>query len=193
MQGLEAFPVHLKCFLSPMSEAATVREQLEKFFAPDECPPYSLMEWDAPLIEIEVEATGSGDQARANGKELEFITPAGMTASPVYARVVRVPANGPLIYTRGFLAAESALASPDAELRDTFTQLRDALAKTGADFRSLVKATYYVSGADVNKRHNEIRPEFYDPKRPPAASKAMVKSLGIQNRRYTMDLIAVPK
>jgi len=40
---------------------------------------------------------------------------------------------------------------------------------------------------------NELRPLYYDPKRPPAASKAQVSGIGWPNRSITMDLIAVPK
>jgi hypothetical protein len=34
---------------------------------------------------------------------------------------------------------------------------------------------------------------FYDPQRPPAASKAMVRGTGREKRTITWDMIAVPK
>jgi enamine deaminase RidA (YjgF/YER057c/UK114 family) len=183
--------VQVKCFFQPMSEAETVRAQVAKFFAPGTCPPIVLVEWIGGPIEIEMVA-GKAASAKAEGEPLEFLTPPGMTPSPVYARVVGV-SRGPLIFTKGFLAGEKALATPEAELRDTFEQLRGVLTEAGSDWRSLVKATYYVSDADVNKGHNAIRPQYYDPQRPPAASKATVKSIGAPGRRYTMDLIVSGK
>ena len=183
--------VQVKCFVKPMSDAAVVRETMQAFFAPMPSPPLALVEWESSLpIEIELVA-GRGGKPDA-GPAVEYLTPPGMTASPVYCRVARMN-RGPLIFTGGITAAASALESPEAELKDTFAQLRELLDKTGSDFRHLVKATYYVSDAEANKRHNELRPEYYDPQRPPAASKATVRSIGIPGRRYTMDMIAAGK
>jgi hypothetical protein len=55
-----------------------------------------------------------------------------------------------------------------------------------------VKATYYVSDDDASKQLNVIRPKFYDPQRPPAASKAIVPAVGVSERSITIDMIAVP-
>jgi enamine deaminase RidA (YjgF/YER057c/UK114 family) len=183
--------VQVKCFFQPMSEAATVRAQIAKFFGPAACPPIVLVEWIGGPIEIEMVA-GKAASMKAEGEPLEFLTPPGMTASPVYARVVRV-GRGPLVFTKGFVAKEAALGTPEAELRDTFEQLGGVLSQAGSDWRSLVKATYYVSDAEVNKGHNAIRPQYFDPQRPPAASKAMVKSIGAAGRHYTMDFVAAGK
>ena len=46
------------------------------------------------------------------------------------------------------------------------------LEAAGSDLRHLVKATYYVTDEDASRALNELRPKFYDPARPPAASKA---------------------
>ena len=44
----------------------------------------------------------------------------------------------------------------------------------------------------MSKAHNAIRPKYYDPARPPAASKAVVAGTGRAGVRYAMDMIAVP-
>jgi enamine deaminase RidA (YjgF/YER057c/UK114 family) len=54
-----------------------------------------------------------------------------------------------------------------------------------------VKATYYVSDADASAALNRLRPRYYDPKRPPAASKAQVAGVGVPDRTVVVDLIAV--
>ena len=59
--------------------------------------------------------------------------------------------------------------------------------QTGSDWKHLAKATYYVTDDEVSKAHNAIRPKYYDPERPPAASKAMVSKTGRPGVRY-MDL-----
>ena len=63
--------------------------------------------------------------------------------------------------------------------------------RPAATCKNLAKATYYVTDDEVSKIHNEVRPKYYDPERPPAASKAMVAGCG-DKARYAMDLIAVP-
>ena len=57
--------------------------------------------------------------------------------------------------------------------------------------RHLAKATY-VTDELTSTKLNEIRREFYDPKRPPAASKSSVAGTGIEGRTLAIDLIAVP-
>jgi enamine deaminase RidA (YjgF/YER057c/UK114 family) len=60
------------------------------------------------------------------------------------------------------------------------------------ELRHLVKATYYVSDDDVSRLFNELRPEYYEDGRAPAASKAMVPAVGFSGRTITLDMIAVP-
>jgi enamine deaminase RidA (YjgF/YER057c/UK114 family) len=66
------------------------------------------------------------------------------------------------------------------------------LAAGGSDLLHLAKATYYVADDVTSRKLNEVRPEYYDPKHPPAASKAGVRGTGKQNRTVTLDMIAVP-
>ena len=56
----------------------------------------------------------------------------------------------------------------------------------------LVKATYYVNNDDLNKWHNAVRPDYFSPRRPPAASKAVVAGTGRVGQSITMDFIIVP-
>ena len=51
--------------------------------------------------------------------------------------------------------------------------------------RHLVKATYYVSDDDAARWIDRTRPRFYDPARPPAASKVMVHGVGQAERTMT--------
>ena len=67
----------------------------------------------------------------------------------------------------------------------------EVLQQAGSDFRHLAKATYYVSNDQTSARLNEIRPKFYDPKRPPAASKALVRGVGVAGTGISIDMIGV--
>jgi enamine deaminase RidA (YjgF/YER057c/UK114 family) len=179
---------HVKCFLTPMADVAKVEAEIDKWFAPHPVPPCVFVEWQSTLpIEIEMIATTRPNPE--SREPLEFITPPGMTASPVFCRVVRI--NDPrTIFVSGLFSREAGNGA--AQVNDVFAQLQDILKASGSDLRHLAKATYYVSDDDASKKLNELRPKFYDPQRPPAASKAQVFGVGMAGRSLTLDMIAVP-
>ena len=112
-----------------------------------------------------------------------------MTPSPVYSKVSRVHGTR-RVYTSGLTS--SVPGDGATQVRDIFNGLESLLAEAGSDINHLAKATYYVADEDVSKQLNVVRPEFYDPKRPPAASKAMVTGVAVEQRGITLDLIAAP-
>jgi enamine deaminase RidA (YjgF/YER057c/UK114 family) len=182
--------VHLKCFLQPMQSVGEVQEEIAKCFGAEPLPAVSFVEWrsTSPLIEIELVAWGG--PANHDAKEpLEFITPTGMTASPVFSRVARIHRGGTIFI--GDIASPAA-GTADEQLQASFDALRKLVVKTGSDFKHLAKATYYVTDDEISKAHNAIRPKYYDPERPPAASKALVAATGRPGSRYVMDMIAAP-
>ncbi|MGE3314127.1 MAG: hypothetical protein AB7O26_03345, partial [Planctomycetaceae bacterium] len=61
-----------------------------------------------------------------------------------------------------------------------------------SDLKHLAKATYYVTNDDVSGKLTTLRPKYYDPKHPPAASKASVTGVGMEKCTITLDMIAVP-
>jgi enamine deaminase RidA (YjgF/YER057c/UK114 family) len=179
----DADVVRVKCFLQPMSSFREVRDEVAKHFGPKLASPVSYVEWKSNSpIEVELIAWGGPADVIA-AEPLEFITPPGMKASPLYSRVARINRGGTI-----FL---SQLAVADANVESSFQRLKLLLEKTGSDYKHLAKATYYVTDDEVSKVHNGVRPKYYDPERPPAASKAMVAGGG-DKARYAMDLIAVP-
>ena len=183
--------VQLKAFLQPMSEVAAVRKEIVNFFDGD-APPVVFVEWISPPpnppIEIELIAVGKGDFSK-EPDTVTYLTPPGTTSTKVYNRVARVN-HGKLIYISNLYGH-----SPDAagQVREIFNSLGEILTETGGDFEHLVKATYYVADDDASNKLNDIRPKFYNPQRPPAASKAKVKSVGQEGKTVTMDMIAVVK
>ena len=66
--------------------------------------------------------------------------------------------------------------------------------QVGADFDHMVKATYYVTDNASSRLLGTIREELYNPRRPPAASKALVKGVGKNGHSLMLEMIAaVPK
>ncbi len=181
--------VQCKCFLTPMKARNEVIKEFEDFFGKGKVPPLVFVEWKSNLsIEIELIAHAPAPKRKA-WDEIDYLTPPGMTASAVYSRVVRVHSDK-TIYIGSLLSATKG--DGKAQVASTFEQLGKLLDKTGSDFRHFVKATYYVSDDDCSKQLNELRPRYYDPRRPPSASKAMVADVGNSQRGLAIDMIAVP-
>jgi enamine deaminase RidA (YjgF/YER057c/UK114 family) len=113
-----------------------------------------------------------------------------MTTSPVYSRVART-FSPETIYISGLYGMSENNA--EAEITGIFDSLARLSDATGSDLKHLAKATYYCATDASSTKLNELRPRYYDPKRPPAASKAMVTGAGLSGRSLTIDMIAVPK
>jgi enamine deaminase RidA (YjgF/YER057c/UK114 family) len=183
----ESDVVQLKAFVTPVTDVATVHREMARFFTKAPVPPVAFVEWQSTLpIEIELIAWGGRDR---KGPAVEYLTPPGMTASPIYSRVARTN-NTDLVYIAGLQAREAA--GGEAEVKEVFESLGTLLPRVGSDFRHLVKATYYVATDEASSKLNELRPRYYDPKRPPSASKAAVAGVGRPGRGLSVDMIAVP-
>ncbi|HUG91421.1 MAG TPA: Rid family hydrolase [Planctomycetaceae bacterium] len=185
--------VHVKSFLQPMTGVSDADREIAAFFAGREGRPVPAtvhVEWTMRSpIEIELIASApEGTVPQATGR-IAAITPPGMQASPIFARVVVIDSERAL-YTSGLSVPASDAA--EREVRDVFDRLGELLELAGSDFRHLAKATYYVADADVSRMLNAVRPDYYDPERPPAASKAEVRGAGPPGARISVDLIAVP-
>ena len=180
--------VQVKAFVNPMTRASEVHQEIAKFFDKSPLPPIVFIDWkfESP-IEIEVIAWGGAERP---GEPLDHITPSFMKSSPVFSRVVRIN-NGPIIYVGGLHG--SAGASPDEQITSLFEQLDQTLKATDSDMRHLVKATYLCTEPQTIKSLGALRPNYYDPKRPPAASLSLVSNTGRADRTITLDMIAVPK
>jgi N-sulfoglucosamine sulfohydrolase len=182
--------VQLKAFLQPMSQVDMVRKEITSFFQ-GKAPPVAFVDWISPSpnppIEIELVAAAKGDFSR-EAECVSFLTPPSTTASKVFSRVARVN-HGKLIYVSGLYGMKAQDAA--GQVREIFHSLGEVLQKSGSDFEHLAKTTYYVSDNEASNKLNNIRPEFYKPERPPAASKAKVKGVGMAGKSVTMDMIAV--
>ena len=190
--GLEKKDViQVKCFLAPMSKCSEAEKEIALFFKDIKTPPCVFVEWVSTLpIEIEMIVSAAGNAALAKGPGVEVRTPPGMTTPALYSRltIVRHPST---IYTSGLYPSDSK-AGPEAQLRSLFSNLKQCLDLSGSDWMHLVKATYYVNDDALNKWHNTVRPDYFSPRRPPAASKASVKGVSRAGHGISMDFISVP-
>ena len=180
--------VQLKVFIDSATSADEVRREVIRMFPGQLAPPVVFVEWIASApIEIEMIAhLPLTDSLPAD--PLRFYTPPGVKASPTFSRVAVVDTERQ-IYVSGL--SGRAAGDGESQVRDVFTQLQQILSETDSDLKHLAKATYYVSDEDASTMLNKLRPDFYDPDRPPAASKVMVHGAGQAERTLTLDMIAV--
>lgn len=183
--------IQIKAFLTPMSEATAASQVIDGFFPYDSKHPVSLVEWYSSLpIEIEMIVALPGEAPASRPTEtVTYKTPTGMKASPVYSRVAIAEVSD-RIYVSGITSKEPGNNS--TRIHSVFNQLKEIVGEAHSDMQHLVKATYYVSENEISGDFGKIRQEYYNPNRPPAASKATVKSVGIPNRILLLDMIAVP-
>ncbi|MFO0951919.1 MAG: Rid family hydrolase [Isosphaeraceae bacterium] len=177
----------LACSVQPMSGADAVQKEVAAYFAPATPPPLVLVEWKSSAavpIEIELIAASPGHP----DVSVEYLTPPELKPSPVFSRVARVGKRD-VIYLSELYGPKKAGGREQVEA--VFAQLQKILAEAGSDLKNLAKATYYVSDDDASKALNDLRPKYYDPARPPSASKATVPGVGAEGRTLTLDMIAV--
>jgi enamine deaminase RidA (YjgF/YER057c/UK114 family) len=178
--------VQVKAFFLPMKSADVVEQEVAAFFGAPEPPPLVLVEWRmSQPIEIELIAAAP----KAGGEEaIEYLATPALKPSPVFSRVARVN-RGDLVYVSGLFGAAGGTGT--AQVETIFAELKGILSESGSDLRHMAKATYYVSDDDASKALNDLRPKYYDPARPPAASKATVPGVGLDGCSVTLDMIAV--
>lgn len=181
--------VQFKAFLDPVEKADEVTQALEELMPEGTLPPLVFVQWEAPgSVEIEMIATAAELPAVAGNYAVSYLTPPGMDASPNYARIARTHSKQ-IVYFPGLYAAQPGAGAE--QVISIFEQLGALAKKTNTNYENLVKATYYVSDNDASTQLNKLRPKYYNPKRPPAASKAPVKHVGRAERSFTMDMIGV--
>lgn len=180
--------VQIKTFMKPMVKADVVDRQIAAFFGDDPVPPVSHVEWLSGSRPIEIELVVWAPHT-PSADSVSYFTPEWMKSSPVFSRVARIHGND-RVYLSGLEAATPG--NGESQVRSVFQTLQGALAATGSDLRHLAKATYYESDANSSSQLNALRPSYYDPARPPAASKAMVADVGTAERTISLDIIAAP-
>ncbi len=181
--------IQVKAFIRPMSGWEIVKEEIEKSFGDAPVPPLVFVEWSSSSRATEIELIAAAPDRADTKMSVSYFTPPGEKSSPVYSRVARVYSDE-IVYISGTTAP--AAESPEEEVNGVFQTLKSSAEKAGSGLLHFVKATYYVSDATVSAKFNELRPEYYDPERPPAASKVAVPTVGPAGRGLLVDMVAVP-
>ena len=192
LQGLGAERedvVQVKAFIKPIEGLEEVEQVIASSFEDSEIPPIVFVEWTSPSRATEIELIASARERTDVGDSMSYYTPPGDKPSPVYSRVGRIHGDE-VVYIGGLTGSRAA--SGEQEVKTLFDGLKRISAASGTDLRHFAKATYYVSGNDSSQALNALRPHYYDPKRPPAASKVAVDGIAVGGRTLLIDMVAAP-
>lgn len=173
--------VQIRAFVHPVDSTGLVEQEIKTFFSGSPMPPVVYIGWDSkkPLVEIElIAASPAGSKA-----PIEYITPSGVTPSPVYAKVVRIN-HGKKIYLSG-------LYGQGNDMQAVFDELKNMMKKCGSDMEHLAKALYYISSPEASNSLTEIRKKYYNPERPPAATKGLLNQPVFGGSHILIDMIGV--
>lgn len=182
--------VQIKSFLTPMSSLDIVRKEFADFFKGQTIPPLVFVDWVSTDPVIEIELIASSPLKAEKAEQIDYITPPGMVPSPVYSKVSRLN-YGNKIYLSGIYGVNSGTV--DSEVNSIFETMGNVLKSSASSFTNLLKATYYVGNDQYSKSLGELRPKYYAPTRPPAASKAMIKGVGMNGEGISIDMIGAVK
>jgi enamine deaminase RidA (YjgF/YER057c/UK114 family) len=126
---------------------------------------------------------------------VRFDNPPSMPAPVGYSHLAEV-SGGRTIYIAGQVALDRAgnLVGKDdlrAQTRQVFLNLSAALEAVGADFRSVVRLTYYLRDISQIPTVREVRDQFVNVDHPPTSSAIEVRSLFRKEFLLEIDAVAV--
>jgi len=135
--------------------------------------------------------------AHADEPEVQYLRPPSLFASPMFSQVTTV-VRGKLIFVSGQVSWDDkgkVVHAGDlrAQTRQTFENVKTALAAAGATFDNVLKFTIYVVNLDRAKWKivGEERAKYINPERAPASTMVGVPGLVLEDLLVEVEAIAV--
>lgn len=129
----------------------------------------------------------------------QHLNPDGVNKPKTYSQVVKVN-GGSMIFTSGIVADDvngNIIGKGDlkAQVKQAFENLKIVLAAAGADFKDVVKMTYYVVNYKPEQLPmiREVRADYLPAENPPASTLAGVQSLFHTDVLIEIEAVAVVK
>lgn len=179
--------VQVRAFVHPVDSTGLVEKEVKAFFAGSPMPPVVYTGWNSKKPLVEIELIAASPAPAGNAALIEYLTPPGVTPSPVYSKVTRIN-QGKKIYLSGIYGQGKDIQT---QLQTAFDALKDMMKKCDSDLEHLAKALYYVSGNEISNSLTDIRKKYYNPKRPPAATKGLLSQNGPGGSQILIDMIGV--
>ena len=128
---------------------------------------------------------------------VRYLNPQALFAPPGYSHVVEVTGPGRTVYIAGQVGIDKSLkiaggaGDARAQIRQSFENLKAALAEVGATFNDVVKVTNYLVDIAHLKDFREIRDSYINTAAPPASTLLVVSRLAIDGLLFEIDAVAV--
>jgi enamine deaminase RidA (YjgF/YER057c/UK114 family) len=129
----------------------------------------------------------------------QHINPDGVNKPKTYSQVVKVN-GGTMIFTSGIVADDAngnIIGKGDlkAQVKQAFENLKIVLAAAGAEFKDVVKMTYYVVNYKPEQipMIREVRANYLPAENPPASTLVGVESLFNADVLIEIEAVAVVK
>ena len=113
-----------------------------------------------------------------------YINPEGLTEPPGYTQVVR---TGDTVY----IAGQGGEGDPEAQIRQTWSNLRTAVEAAGGTVDDIVMTTVYLTELAHAPLVREVRAEIYASSPPPASTIVEVSALAGEGMVVEIEAIAV--
>jgi len=127
---------------------------------------------------------------------LRFLNPATLSKPPTYSHVVEITGPGRIIYIAGQLGLDPSgklVGAPGdfrAQARQTFENLKLALAAVGATFDQVVKLNNYLTDISHLAIFREVRDEFINSGTPPASTTLQISRLALEKALIEVEAVA---
>jgi len=129
--------------------------------------------------------------------QLRFLNPPTLSKPPTYSHVVEAIGPGRIIYIAGQLGldVEGKLAGAAGDFRaqakQTFENLKLALAAVGANFNHVVKLNNYLTDIAHLAILREVRDQFINTAAPPASTTLQISALARPGALIEIEAVAM--
>ena len=127
---------------------------------------------------------------------LRFLNPPTLSKPPTYSHVVEITGPGRIIYIAGQLGLDPSgklVGAPGdfrAQTRQTFENLKLALAAVGATFDQVVKLNNYLTDISHLAILRDVRDEFINTATPPASTTLQISRLALERALIEVEAVA---
>jgi enamine deaminase RidA (YjgF/YER057c/UK114 family) len=128
---------------------------------------------------------------------VRFLNPQTLFAPPGYSHVVEVTGPGRTVYIAGQIGIDKSFkivgdpGDARAQIKQSFENLKAALAEVGATFNNVVKITNFLLDIAHLKDFREIRDSYINKSAPPASTLLVVSRLAIDGLLFEIEAVAV--
>jgi enamine deaminase RidA (YjgF/YER057c/UK114 family) len=134
---------------------------------------------------------------REDSVSTRFINPATISKPPGYTHVVEATTPGRIVYVAGQLGldVEGKVAGAPGDFRaqakQTFENLKNALAAVGATFKDVVKLNNYLTDLGHLPIFREVRDSYLNTQTPPASTTIQISKLAREGALLETEAIAI--